>query len=50
VHGISLGVCEPAVELGEGTGGKVGAGEGAFGVLVGRCIGFVVRGGNWGIC
>lgn len=44
VDGGGTGVREPGVELREGGRGKLGAGEGAFGVLV--CLGIGVRAGR----
>ena len=43
-----LSVREPDVELGEGVGVKLGAGEGVFGVLVGLPGVRVGRGGDFG--
>ena len=46
VDGRGLGMREPGVELGEGGGGELGEGEGAFGVLVGAGGGGLSAG--WG--
>jgi len=47
VDAIGLGVREPGLELGEGGGEELGAGERAFGVLVGLGVLLVACWCDW---